>query len=37
MFRRSIPITVGEPVTRDGFVFCDLLPHPPGLHRGAQA
>ena len=26
MFRRPIAITVGEPVTRDGFVFCDLLP-----------
>ena len=26
MFRRPISITVGEPVTRDGFVFCDLLP-----------
>jgi uncharacterized protein (TIGR00290 family) len=26
MFRRPIPITVGEPVTRDGFVFCDLVP-----------
>ena len=24
MFRRPIPITVGEPVTRDGFVFCDV-------------
>jgi uncharacterized protein (TIGR00290 family) len=26
MFRRPIPVTVGEPVTRDGFVFCDLVP-----------
>jgi uncharacterized protein (TIGR00290 family) len=26
MFRHPIPITVGEPVTRDGFVFCDLVP-----------
>ena len=26
MFRRPIPITVGETVTRDGFVFCDLVP-----------
>jgi uncharacterized protein (TIGR00290 family) len=26
MFRRPIPITIGEPVTRDGFVFCDLVP-----------
>jgi uncharacterized protein (TIGR00290 family) len=26
MFRRPIPICVGEPVTRDGFVFCDLVP-----------
>jgi uncharacterized protein (TIGR00290 family) len=26
MFRRPIPITVGEPVTRDGFVFCNLVP-----------
>ena len=25
MFRRPIPSTVGEPVTRDGFVFCDLV------------
>jgi uncharacterized protein (TIGR00290 family) len=24
MFRRAIPISVGETVTRDGFVFCDL-------------
>ena len=26
MFRRPIPIRVGETVTRDGFVFCDLVP-----------
>jgi uncharacterized protein (TIGR00290 family) len=37
MFHRSIPITVGEPVTRDGFVFCDLVPQPLGLRRGAEA
>jgi uncharacterized protein (TIGR00290 family) len=29
MFRRPIPIRVGEPVTRDGFVFCDLVPISP--------
>jgi len=26
MFARPIPVTVGEVVTRDGFVFADLLP-----------
>jgi uncharacterized protein (TIGR00290 family) len=26
MFRRTIPLTVGEIVERDGFVFADLLP-----------
>jgi uncharacterized protein (TIGR00290 family) len=29
MFRRPIPITIGEIVTRDGFVFCDLVPVSP--------
>jgi len=29
MFRRPIPVRVGEPVTRDGFVFCDLVPCSP--------
>jgi uncharacterized protein (TIGR00290 family) len=27
MFREEIPVTVGEIVERDGFVFADLLPH----------
>jgi len=27
MFRAEIPVTVGEIVERDGFVFADLLPH----------
>jgi uncharacterized protein (TIGR00290 family) len=27
MFRRSIPVAVGEIVERDGFVFADLLPN----------
>jgi diphthamide synthase (EF-2-diphthine--ammonia ligase) len=26
MFRAEIPVTVGEIVERDGFVFADLLP-----------
>jgi uncharacterized protein (TIGR00290 family) len=26
MFRRPVPIRLGETVTRDGFVFADLLP-----------
>ena len=26
MFRRSLPIDVGEIIERDGFVFADLLP-----------
>jgi uncharacterized protein (TIGR00290 family) len=26
MFRRPVPVRVGETVTRDGFVFADLLP-----------
>jgi len=26
MFRRPIPISVGKPVARDGFVFCDVVP-----------
>jgi uncharacterized protein (TIGR00290 family) len=29
MFRRPIPVRVGEPVARDGFVFCDLVPCSP--------
>jgi len=37
MFRRPVPITVGEPVSRDGFVFCDLAPETPGLGRSAEA
>lgn len=28
MFRRSVPVARGEVVTRDGFVFADLLPAP---------
>jgi diphthamide synthase (EF-2-diphthine--ammonia ligase) len=28
MFRRPVPVTVGETVERDGFVFTDLLPAP---------
>ena len=28
MFRRPVPIRAGEVVTRDGFVFADLLPSP---------
>ncbi|HEY8997161.1 MAG TPA: ATP-binding protein [Edaphobacter sp.] len=27
MFREQISITTGERVERDGFVYCDLLPH----------
>lgn len=26
MFRRPVAVSVGAPVTRDGFVFCDLMP-----------
>ena len=26
MFRHPVPIRAGEVVTRDGFVFADLLP-----------
>jgi hypothetical protein len=26
MFRAGIPVTLGEIVDRDGFVFADLLP-----------
>lgn len=33
MFRSSIPVTVGETVVRDGFVFADLLP----LESGRRA
>jgi hypothetical protein len=28
MFRHPVPITTGEIVERDGFVFADLLPMP---------
>ena len=31
MFSRAIPISVGERVTRDGFVFCDLVPMSDGF------
>jgi hypothetical protein len=27
MFQNEIPVTVGEIVEREGFVFADLLPH----------
>ena len=33
-FRQSIPITVGERVERDGFVFADLLPAARASHTG---
>lgn len=33
-FRRSIPVTVGERVERDGFVFADLLPDGSVGHPG---
>ena len=43
MFRHAIPVTSGEVVTRDGFVFCDLvahkgaaLPSPPGEKVGRR-
>jgi hypothetical protein len=26
MFRRPVPVRGGEVVTRDGFVFADLIP-----------
>jgi hypothetical protein len=26
MFRAEIPVTLGETVERDGFIFADLLP-----------
>ncbi len=29
MFRAPIPVTVGEVIERDGFVFADLLPQQP--------
>ena len=28
MFRQPIAVETGEIVTRDGFIFCDLLPVP---------
>jgi uncharacterized protein (TIGR00290 family) len=37
MFRRPVPVRVGEVVPRDGFVFADLLPEAdstPGAPRG---
>ena len=34
MFRHPIAVEVGEVVTRDGFVFCDLMPSP---HRAPSA
>jgi uncharacterized protein (TIGR00290 family) len=37
MFARRIEVEVGETVTRDGFVFCDLVPSPhpsSGMGRG---
>jgi len=33
MFERAVPITVGEVVTRDGFVFADLLPETDSTQR----
>jgi uncharacterized protein (TIGR00290 family) len=33
-FRRSIPVTVGERVERDGFFFADLLPAARASHTG---
>jgi hypothetical protein len=28
MFRHPIAVDVGETITRDSFVFCDLIPSP---------
>jgi uncharacterized protein (TIGR00290 family) len=35
MFRRPVPVRAGETVTREGFVFADLLPEPAPLATGA--
>ena len=32
MFRSPIAVEAGEVVTRDGFVFCDLVPYPRAPH-----
>jgi uncharacterized protein (TIGR00290 family) len=32
MFARRIDVEVGETVTRDGFVFCDVMPAEAGIH-----
>jgi uncharacterized protein (TIGR00290 family) len=32
MFSRPIEVEVGETVTRDGFVFCDVIPAKAGTH-----
>jgi len=40
MFSRSIPVEAGEISTRDGFVFCDLIPSPrasPTVPQAASA
>lgn len=35
IFRRSLAVSVGEVVERDGFWFCDLLPTPPAGRAAA--
>jgi uncharacterized protein (TIGR00290 family) len=36
MFRRPVPVRAGEVVTRDGFVFADLLPDGEASHGGTE-
>ena len=36
MFQNEIPVTVGEIVEREGFVFADLLPHAWRPERGVR-
>jgi diphthamide synthase (EF-2-diphthine--ammonia ligase) len=37
MFRTPVAVTPGEVVTRDGFVFCDLVPSPLSSVRRGRA
>ena len=37
MFDRPIAVEVGEVVTRDGFVFCDVMPAEAGIHDTSRS
>jgi diphthamide synthase (EF-2-diphthine--ammonia ligase) len=37
MFARRIDVKTGDTVTRDGFVFCDVMPAEAGIHDTSRS